>query len=307
MPASEQALRETVLLVRCAACGTAATVPASPSVDLHPTGGQESTLGGLRRLHATGAYRPGAPRGAALAAPLLRAFDRRRLALLRDAVPPPARLLDAGAGRGRFVAAARAAGYHALGIEPSPRAQAAYVEPVAIEDASFTEGSFDAVTLWHVAEHLDDPGAALARIGRWLRPGGVLLLGVPNLGSLQARIGGPRWYHLDVPRHRVHFTVAGARALLARSGFAVQSEHHLLLEHNPFGLWQSAVSRVTPTPSWLYNALKRNVAPPLRAGDALPTALALPLVPVAVAVEAAAGLAYRGGTIALLATSPSRS
>ena len=135
----------------------------------------------------------------------------------------------------------------------------------------------------------------------------MLLLGVPNLGSLQARIGGPRWYHLDVPRHRVHFTVAGARALLARSGFAVQSEHHLLLEHNPFGLWQSAVSRVTPTPSWLYNALKRNVAPPLRAGDALPTALALPLVPVAVAVEAAAGLAYRGGTIALLATSPSRS
>ena len=247
MPASEPALRETVLLVRCAACGSAATV------------------GVAADLHASGAYQPGAPRGAALAAPLLRAFDRGRLALLRAALPPPARLLDAGAGRGRFVAAARAAGYDACGIEPSPRASAAHVEPVAIEDAPFAAGSFDAVTLWHVAEHLDDPGAALARIGRWLRPGGVLLLGVPNLGSLQARIGGPRWYHLDVPRHRVHFTVAGARALLARSGFAVESEHHLLLEHNPFGLWQSAVSRVTPTPSWLYNALKRNVAPPLRA------------------------------------------
>jgi hypothetical protein len=150
-----------------------------------------------------------------------------------------------------------------------------------------------------VLEHLDDPGAALTRVRGWLRPGGVVLVGVPNLASLQARLGGPRWYHLDLPRHRTHVTVGGVRTLLARRGLPALRTHHVLAEHNPFGLWQSAVSRATPTPSWLYLALKR--AAPLRAADALPTLLALPLAPVAAVVELGAGLARRGGTVAVLA------
>ncbi len=100
-------------------------------------------------------------------------------------------------------------------IEPSARgaeAAAALGVPVqraTIAAADVTPGSLDAVTLWHVLEHLDDPGEALATIAGWLAPGGALLVGVPNLASLQARIGGDRWFHLDVPRHRVHFTPAG--------------------------------------------------------------------------------------------------
>lgn len=248
-------------------------------------------------LHAAGAYKAGAPRLARAAAPLLNAFDRQRLRMLP---PPPARLLDAGAGKGRFVLAARAAGYEASGIEPSPRAPAPHVEPVGIEEADVAPGSLDVVTLWHVAEHLDDPAAALHRIATWLAPGGTLVIGVPNLASFQARIGGPRWYHLDVPRHRVHFTAAGVHALLARTGFSVRRTHHVLVEHNPFGLWQSAVSRATPTPSWLYNALKRNAALAFPR-DVLPTLSALPLIPIAVAAEAVAGAARRGGTIAVVA------
>ena len=60
-----------------------------------------------------------------------------------------------------------------------------------------------------------------------------------------------------MPRHRTHFTAAGLRALLSTSGLEPVRAHHVLLEHNPFGMWQSLVSRVTPTPSWLYLALKR--------------------------------------------------
>ena len=84
-----------------------------------------------------------------------------------------------------------------------------------MEEAPIDAGSYDVVTIWHVLEHLDDPGAALERIHSWLRPRGGLLVGVPNLRSLQARLGGDRWYHLDVPRHRVHFTGGGLRALLS--------------------------------------------------------------------------------------------
>jgi len=93
--------RLTYELARCERCGTAVTLGPPPP-----------------DLHVTGAYGPRAPWLAGLAAPLLAAFDRRRLALLARAAPPPARLLDAGAGRGRFVEAARAAGYDAGGSSP---------------------------------------------------------------------------------------------------------------------------------------------------------------------------------------------
>jgi SAM-dependent methyltransferase len=277
VPAAEPADASTYLLARCGGCGTASTLGAAPVA-----------------AHETGSYRPGAPRGASAAAPLLRLFDRQRLGLLG---PPGGRLLDVGAGRGRFVASARAAGWDATGIEPSPRASAPHVRPLALEDARFS--GLDAVTLWHVLEHVADPAAALLRVHGWLRPGATILVGVPNLDSLQARIGGPRWFHLDVPRHRTHFTAAGIEAALRAAGFETLRTSHVLAEHNPFGMWQSLVNRATPTPSWLFNLLKRNAR--LSPADALPTLLAAPLLPVAAALEALAGARGRGGTVAVLA------
>ncbi len=137
------------------------------------------------------------------------------------------------------------------------------------------------------------------RLRRGLRPSGGLLVGVPNLASLQARLGRERWYHYDVPRHRVHFTLQGLRAVLAASGYAVLGMRHLLLEHNAFGMWESAMNRFTRNPSYLYNLLKRNA--PLRSRD-LPISLAgLAGLPVAAVAEVAAGLSGRGGTVAVLA------
>jgi SAM-dependent methyltransferase len=289
VPGSDPALPGDYPLARCGRCGTAVTLAPAPA-----------------EAHESGAYGGGTPRGAGLAAPLLRRFARRRLALLAAAGGrPPGRLLDVGAGRGRFVAEARAAGWDAQGIEPSlrgvegARALGVELQRAGIDDADVAPGSLDAATLWHVLEHLDEPGGALARIAGWLAPGGLLLVGVPNLGSVQARAGGARWYHLDVPRHRTHFTVAGLEALLGASGFEVVAVEHALLEHNPFGLWQSVVSRVTRTPSWLYHALKRNAR--LRSRDAVLTAVALPLVPLAMAAEWAFALSGRGGTVAVVA------
>lgn len=272
--------------MRCVACGTAVTAA--------PAGAG---------AHETGAYASASPRLSRLARPVLAAFDRQRLGLLRGAgVAPPARVIDAGAGRGRFVAAARAAGYDAHGIEPSRRgvaaARAAYgveLDRATIEAAA--PGPADAVTLWHVLEHLDDPGAALRRVASWLEPGGVLLVGVPNLASLQARLAGGRWFHLDLPRHRVHFTPRGLTTLLARSGFEVAATHHLLAEHNAWGMWQSLVP--TGEPSYAYHLLKRNVRPD-PASLAI-TAAALPLAPLAAAAELIAGAGRRGGTIAVVA------
>ena len=68
--------------------------------------------------------------------------------------------------------------------------------------------SFDAVVLWHVAEHLHDPATTLRNVASLLRPGGVLMIAVPNFGSPEAKIGKAGWFHLDVPRHVFHFTSA---------------------------------------------------------------------------------------------------
>ncbi len=154
VPSSEPALAGTSYeLARCQRCGTAVTCGEAPS-----------------DLHETGAYRPEPPRLHALALPLLRRFDRRRLALLEPFIEPRASLLDVGAGRGRFVATAREAGYEASGIEPSlrgvnaARALGVAVEQVGVHDAVIDAESFDAISLWHVLEHLDRPGPSLERI-----------------------------------------------------------------------------------------------------------------------------------------------
>jgi len=266
-------------LARCSQCGTAVTLAPAPGPE---------------------AYESGSPRLARLVAPVLARFDRRRLSLLGS---PRGSLLDIGAGRGRFVAAARAAGWAATGIEPSERGVSAAASVYGVDlqrggiDAA--SGTHDAVVLWHVLEHLDDPSAAIARVASLLAPGGRLLVGVPNLASVQASIGRERWYHLDLPRHRTHFTPAGLRALLERHGFAVELEQHALLEHNPFGLWQTIVNRFTTTRSWLFSALKRDA--PLVHRDALVTLVLLPFAPLCLLAERAFAALGRGGTIAVVA------
>ena len=280
----------------CPACGAAPLVDAGP-LRRCPSCGSAVTVAPAREgARDEGRVRP---RGSGLAAPLLALFDAERL---RSVPAAPARLLDVGAGRGRFVAAARRAGYEASGIEPSPRGveAARSVYGVELEAATVDEwngSGVDVVTAWHVLEHLDDAGGALGRIASWLRPGGTLVLGVPNVASLQARAAGRRWFHLDLARHRVHFTPAGLHALLRRGGFEVVRTRHVLLEHNPGGMWLSLVP--TRTPAYVFQLVRGTTR-----FDALDTAItvaALPLLPVAALVEWAAGLARRGGTIVVVA------
>ena len=267
-------------LLRCESCGSAVTGGDPP--------GPEAYEGGV--------YAPGPPR----AAPAVRALQRvaygQPLRLLRRAgLRPGARVLDAGAGRGRLVSALRHAGYDAHGIDPSGRGEE--VERATLEEHE--DAGLDAVLLWHVLEHLDDPAAALARVRAWLAPGGLLLAGVPNLASLQARVGGPGWLHWDAPRHRVHLTAAGTQALLERSGFERVGITHLVWEHNPAGMWMALLTRLGMAPGLPFHLLKRNAR--ARPRDVALLALGVPLAPLALALEAGAAGARRGGTIAALA------
>jgi SAM-dependent methyltransferase len=213
------------------------------------------------------------------------------------------RVLDVGAGPGRLVKALNDAGYDASGIEPSKRSVALAHQagiPVERRDVyDHADSRLDAAVMWHVLEHLDDPPTALATVRGWLRPGGLLLIGVPNLASLQAEVAGEGWLHLDAPRHRVHFTADGVRRLLVRSGFDVIRTHHLVLEQNVHAMWFAMLTRLGVRPGFPFHFLKRNID--ARGRDLALTALGLPLIPVAAMLEAGAAVTHRGGTVAVVA------
>ena len=144
------------------------------------------------------------------------------VAALRDA--GPGRGVDVGCGRGDLAAALIGAGWQMAGIEPSPEAAAnartrgVDVRVGTLADCELEPSAYDAAVFQHSLEHTVEPLADLERIRAALRPGGLVAITVPNFDNWQARRLQSRWYHLDVPRHRTHFTRPGLEALLGRAG-----------------------------------------------------------------------------------------
>lgn len=136
------------------------------------------------------------------------------------------RLLEIGCASGFFLEAARRAGFDVLGIEPSEtpaqQARAQFgVEVITgfIEDVDLPVETFDVACAWHVLEHIPDPLPTLERIRGALRPGGHLLLEVPNIASDRALRERSHWHNLDPRNHVGHFEPRALRALLERAGF----------------------------------------------------------------------------------------
>src|ERR1019366_7639872 len=131
------------------------------------------------------------------------------------------------------------------------------VSAVDVEDLGVAGARYDAVILWHVAEHLHEPGATVRAIARLLRPGGVLLIAVPNFGSPEAVLGRAGWFHLDVPRHLVHFTPSTLTAILEAAGFQPVKVTHLVPEYDLFSFVQTAENRLGLPANLLYDVLRR--------------------------------------------------
>lgn len=110
---------------------------------------------------------------------------------MRKWVPRAARLLDIGSGGGEFVYLMTRLGLRCTGIEPN-RGYARYsireygidVLMGFVSDLEFGEGEFDAAAMWHVLEHTEDPASIFARVRRWLKPGGVFVVEVPNVEAV---------------------------------------------------------------------------------------------------------------------------
>lgn len=162
-------------------------------------------------------------------------------------------LLDLGCGTGGFLGSMKSGAWELYGIEMSPRAaDRARAETSArifvgdILDAPFQPDSFDAITSFHVLEHLYRPGEVLAKISDWLKPGGMFYTMLPNINSAGARIFRSYWYALELPRHLYHFSPASLRLLAASAGLdelQLTTHRHLFIESSLHYLLDGAFRR----------------------------------------------------------------
>lgn len=145
----------------------------------------------------------------------------------------PGRLLDVGAGPGLLLAAARARGWRAEGVDPNPWAAAHARTQIGVDvrvgtatGGAVEEASFDAVTMMDLIEHLAAPEEAVAEAARATRPGGVLAVLTPDAGSAVSWLLGRRWPELlRAPEHLVLFSVRGLQSLVERWGYRVLGWH----------------------------------------------------------------------------------
>jgi len=168
-------------------------------------------------------------------------------------VDPRAPVLDVGCGGGLFLGMLRERGCKVLGLDVSAEAAGIAwrrhgVPAVCglLENEPLAPGSCAAVTMFHVLEHLPDPRAYLEAAGRLLRPGGTLVVQVPNAACWQFRLLGAAWTGVDVPRHLVDFRARDIETLVASCGFRVVRSKHFSLRDNPAGLASSLAPALDP-------------------------------------------------------------
>lgn len=137
------------------------------------------------------------------------------------------RLLDVGTAAGAFLAAARGRGWEVEGCEPNRwmAEWGAHHYGIPIRTGELFEQdlqprSFDVVTLWDVIEHTPDPSLVVRHVAGLLKPGGLLVVNYPDIGSWIARLLGRRWPFLSSV-HLYYFTRETMARFLEARGFEI--------------------------------------------------------------------------------------
>jgi SAM-dependent methyltransferase len=243
--------REFFDLERCGRCGLVVTTPMPPVDQLeryYPPRYRTD------RQRLTGGWRTG-----------------RRAAMVRKHFPRGfrGRLLDVGCGTGAFAVDMQNRGWTVAVTELNDavledmRARGMEAKrPDEAERDGFAGGKFDAITCWHVLEHVPAPLQLASWARQQLNPNGIFQATVPNLASWQAVRYGRNWLHLDVPRHLYHFTPDTLRALLDKAGLNIVDTSTLAMEYDVFGVVQSSLNQGCSRPNVLFERLTNKKTPP---------------------------------------------
>ncbi len=138
-------------------------------------------------------------------------------------------LLDVGAGTGAFASEMKKADWQVTGLEPDDDARniAKAINKVSLQPITnfytLPSNSFDAITMWHVLEHVHDLNNYIAKLKELLKKDGRLFVAVPNYTSIDAEIYAAHWAAYDVPRHLYHFSPKAMNTLMEKHGLQIES------------------------------------------------------------------------------------
>ena len=181
---------------------------------------------------------------------ILKFLYRRRVQKWSGRFSTPGVAFEMGCGNGLMLDTLRGLGWEVIGSERT--VQSAYLPRHSLGLPMFVGGlksiypsaHFDLIFLFQVLEHLHDPVKTAQQLLPFLKPNGKLIIGVPNFSSWQAKFGKEKWFHLDVPRHLVHYSPSALETLFKGSDVEIESVSYISWEHDPYGWVQTILNRL---------------------------------------------------------------
>jgi 2-polyprenyl-3-methyl-5-hydroxy-6-metoxy-1,4-benzoquinol methylase len=138
------------------------------------------------------------------------------------------KILDIGCGTGAFLNTMKQAGWESTGLEPDDAARMKAAELYNINPQPSHEifylpyNTYDAITMWHVLEHVHQLHEYIAQLKNMLTANGRIFIAVPNYTSYDAQHYAAHWAAYDVPRHLYHFSLASMKNLLEQHGLTIK-------------------------------------------------------------------------------------
>ena len=139
------------------------------------------------------------------------------------------KILDVGSGIGTFAHEMQTAGWDVTGLEPDEGARAVAQKQYGLQLQGvesfyqFGAGTFDAITLWHVLEHVHDLHPYVQQLKNIIKNTGKIFIAVPNYTSTDAAVYKEFWAAYDVPRHLYHFSPRAINVLMEKNGLNVEA------------------------------------------------------------------------------------
>ena len=138
------------------------------------------------------------------------------------------KLLDIGCGTGAFLNTMQNAGWQITGLEPDDTARNKAIELYKInpqpshEIFSLPTNEYDAITMWHVLEHVHELQEYIAQLKKMITAKGKIFIAVPNYTSYDAKHYQANWAAYDVPRHLYHFSPKSMQTLIEKYGMKLE-------------------------------------------------------------------------------------
>jgi 2-polyprenyl-3-methyl-5-hydroxy-6-metoxy-1,4-benzoquinol methylase len=143
-------------------------------------------------------------------------------------------ILDYGCGTGAFLKYMKDKGWYATGLETSDtasvKARKKGLEVFEDRKSLSPDIKYDAITMWHVLEHLANPLEVLSYLKSRLNDDGALIVAVPNLNSYDAKVYKEHWAAYDVPRHLFHYSPITMERLILSQGFKIVRIYPMLFD-----------------------------------------------------------------------------